>query len=117
LAEVHHRWALGFSCLVFMLVGTPLGIISRWKHPLSAFAFSMLPVLLIYYPLTMGGQALSKEGKLPPVLAMWAGNILLFIIAVVLFYRIGHRRSPEGGILFRWSNALRKRLLPATRAE
>gem|GEM_PF-1697101 len=98
LTEVHHRWALGFSCLVFVLVGTPLGIISRWKHPLSAFAFSMLPVLVIYYPLTMGGQALSEEGKLPPVVALWMGNILLFIIGAVLFYGILHHGLPGKGL-------------------
>jgi len=117
LTEVHHRWALGFSCLAFVLVGTPLGIISRWKHSLSAFAFSMLPILVIYYPLTMGGQALSKEGKLPPVLAMWMGNALLFLVGALLFYRILHRQLPRKKVFSKLVKAIFRRLFTLARVH
>ena len=117
LTEVHHRWALGFSCLAFVLVGTPLGIISRWKHSLSAFAFSMLPILVIYYPLTMGGQALSKEGKLPPALAMWMGNALLLLVGALLFYRILHRQLSSKKIFSKLVRAITKRFLTLARVK
>ena len=117
MTELHQRWALGFSCLAFVLVGTPLGIITRWKHSLSAFAFSMLPVLVIYYPLTMGGQALSEGGKMPPILAMWMGNVLLFIVGALLFYGILHHGLPGKNIFSKLAKTISKRLLPLVKAK
>ena len=60
----------GFSypvaCLVLMLVGVPLGVISRRGGKSSGFVFTVLLVLL-YYILSYTGIALSRQGKLPPV--------------------------------------------------
>ena len=49
---------------------------------LSAFMTCFLPIIGVYYPLMLCGTNLSKEGMFPPILALWLGNMLLFIGAI-----------------------------------
>jgi lipopolysaccharide export system permease protein len=85
--EIQKRYSMGLSCVAFVLIGVPLGILLKKGHTLSAFAVSCLPVFLLYYPLLMVGQSLGTDGKLNPVVAMWLPNILL---------------AAAGGLLFAW---------------
>ncbi len=85
--EPHRRWANGFSCLCFVLVGAPLAIRMRNSDFLTTFFVCFLFVLIVYYPLLAYGVDLAKRGDLPP-LAVWQGNVLLVAWGAWLMHRV-----------------------------
>jgi lipopolysaccharide export system permease protein len=86
--EFHMRPALAFGCLCFVLVGCPVGMWFSRSDYLSAFITCFLPIVFIYYPLLLCGNSFAKQGKLHAAVAMWMANILMFLIAGVLFRRL-----------------------------
>jgi lipopolysaccharide export system permease protein len=74
--EPHRRWASGFSCLCFVMVGVPWAIRLRNADYLTTFFICFLPILVIYYPLLAYGLGQAKNGDLPPY-SVWLGNIIL----------------------------------------
>jgi lipopolysaccharide export system permease protein len=87
LIEPSRRWANGFSCLCFVLIGAPAGIILRNSDFLTSFFACFLPILLIYYPLLFLGVDQAKLGILPPW-SVWTGNIMLAIAGFWLIRRV-----------------------------
>ncbi len=73
LTEPWRRWAGGFSCLCFVLIGAPLAIRMRNSDYLTTFAVCFGPILLCYYPLFAYGLEMAKSGELPPYV-VWAAN-------------------------------------------
>ena len=72
------RWANGFSCLCFVLVGAPLALRLRNADIWTSFGLCFFPILLIYYPLLMYGLDRAKSGALPPY-SIWLGNVVLLL--------------------------------------
>ena len=78
---------LGVVCLVFVLVGLPMAINTRRREKSVGFGMSLI-ILTIYYLLLIGGQALSLRNMIPPLIGMWAGNFIYFVIGLVLIFII-----------------------------
>jgi lipopolysaccharide export system permease protein len=85
--EPWRRWANGFSCLFFVVVGAPLAMHLRNSDLWTSFAIVFLPILIVYYPLLLLGVDQAKSGNLPPC-AVWAGNLLLGLAGIWLLRRI-----------------------------
>ena len=85
--EPWRRWASGFSCLCFVLVGAPLAILWKRADVMSTFFACFFPILLIYYPLFLYGLDRSKAGALPPY-SIWAANLVLVGIGLLLLRRV-----------------------------
>jgi lipopolysaccharide export system permease protein len=88
--EPWRRWANGFSCLAFILVGAPLAIRLRNSDLWTSFAICFMPVLLVYYPLLAYGVSLAKSGDLPPS-CVWLGNLVFFAIGGWLMRSVAAR--------------------------
>jgi lipopolysaccharide export system permease protein len=84
--EPYRRWANGFSCLFFALIGAPVAMLRRHADVLTNFFSCFLPILVVYYPLLMFGEDLSTSGKLPPI-SFWMANMVLVVPAVALLRR------------------------------
>jgi len=82
----HRRWANGFSCLAFAMIGIPIALRLKTANYATTFGVCFLPILAIYYPLFMFGLNGAKIGQLPP-LAVWLGNVVCMLIGVFLMYR------------------------------
>lgn len=82
-AEPYRRWANGFTCLCFALLGAPVAMFWRHADVLTNFFVCFLPILAIYYPLLMLSDDFSTSGALPPI-SFWMGNVILAIPAVWL---------------------------------
>ena len=82
--EIHKKIALPFACLIFILLGIPLGIISKNGKFSINIAFSLV-FIIIYWAFLTTGEYLADEGKLNPFLSMWAGNFFVGIVAIYLF--------------------------------
>lgn len=81
------RWANGFSCLLFVMVGAPLAIKLRNADIWTSFGLCFFPILLTYYPLLMYGLDRAKCGALPPY-SIWLGNVVLFGVSIWLVRRV-----------------------------
>jgi lipopolysaccharide export system permease protein len=85
--EPFRRWANGFSCLCFVMVGLPMAILRRYSETWATFFVCFLPILLIYYPLMMFAVDRAKMGALPPVIS-WLGNCVLALWGLWLLRRV-----------------------------
>lgn len=85
--EPWRRWANGFSCLFFVMVGVPLAIRMRNSDLWTTFAVVFLPILLVYYPMLVLGVDYAKTGDLPPY-SVWTGNLVLGAIGIYLMRKI-----------------------------
>jgi lipopolysaccharide export system permease protein len=91
-SELHKRFSLPFACLLFGLIGAPLGI-RRTRSGKSAGIAIALLVFLIYYILLATGTNLSNTGKLSPVIAYWLPNVVMTICAVILVVKKGQEKD------------------------
>ena len=97
LIELHTRYAYPTACLVLMLVGVPLGVVSRRGGKSSGIVFTILLVLL-YYVLSYTGIALSKQNKLPPFLGVWMANLLFAGVGIFLLWQMASGGRVLGAI-------------------
>ena len=70
--EPPRRWANGFSCLCFALIGAAVAVRLRNADFLTSFFACFLPILLLYYPLMAFGVDQAKGGATP--LSVWLAN-------------------------------------------
>ena len=70
-----------------MLVGVPLGVISRRGGKSSGFVFTLLLVVL-YYVLSYTGIALGRQDKLSAFLAVWLANLLFAAAGIFLLWQM-----------------------------
>lgn len=87
LLELQSRFSYPAACLVLMLVGVPLGIVSRRGGKSSGFVFTLLLVIL-YYVLSYVGVALGRQGKLSPFLAEWLANLVFTAAGLFLLWQM-----------------------------
>ncbi len=81
--EIHKKYALPVACVVFVLLGAPLGVRARRGGLGVGAGFSIL-FFVVYYVFLIGGEKLADRGYLPPPLAMWAANVLLGALGIHL---------------------------------
>ena len=81
--EPWRRWANGFSCFFFCIVGVPLAVKLKKGDFLTTFFLCFLPILIFYYPLMALGVDRAKTGELPPY-AVWLGNVICFFAGLWL---------------------------------
>jgi lipopolysaccharide export system permease protein len=87
--EPPRRWATGFCCFFFVLLGAPLAIWMRKSDFFSSFFACFLPILILYYPLFAFGLDQAKKGALPPM-CVWLANVGIGLIGL-WFLRQIHR--------------------------
>ncbi len=85
--EPWRRWAEGFSCFFFVLIGAPLAMIAKTSDYWTTFGRCFLPTLLLYYPLFILGLNQAKDGAIPAY-GVWLGNIALGAIGLILINRV-----------------------------
>lgn len=87
LTEPPRRWANGFSCLCFALVGATLAIRLRHADFMTVFGLCFLPILIAYYPLLAYGVDSAKSGTWHPWI-VWLGNVILALWGSWLLRRV-----------------------------
>jgi lipopolysaccharide export system permease protein len=85
--EPWRRWANGFSCLCFVMIGVPVAVWMRQSEFIASFFICFLPILLVYYPLLAVSVDQAKDGAIPPQ-SVWIGNFLLSLAGVWLLRRV-----------------------------
>lgn len=85
--EVHKKFSIPAACLVFVLVGAPLGIWARSSSPAIGAAIS-IAFFILWWICLIGGEKLADRGVIMPWLAMWVPNILTGAIGLGLTARL-----------------------------
>ncbi|NUR32378.1 MAG: YjgP/YjgQ family permease [Gemmatimonadaceae bacterium] len=101
--EIHKKFSLSAACVIFVIIGAPIAV----RFPRGGVGLVIgvsLLVFALYYVGLIGGESLANEGIIPPFWAMWGTNVILTIVGVVLFLRMGRdSTSNRGGD---WSDKL-----------
>jgi lipopolysaccharide export system permease protein len=111
--EYHKKYALAFAIIIFVLIGIPLGLMTRSSGIGMAFSVSSL-IFLIYYVALNGGEQLADKGYMSPFLSMWVSNFVFLLIAISLIigsikekhlidlhtlgWRLSHKRAKKAPI-------------------
>jgi lipopolysaccharide export system permease protein len=90
-AEYYLRPALAVGCLVFAVLGGPVGIWANRADYLSTFVICFLPAVFVYYPLLLAGSNMGKDGRLPLGLGCWLANLVVGAAGVALVWRLLRR--------------------------
>ena len=81
--EIHKKFTLALACVLFTMVGAPLGILVRSGGMTIASGLS-IAFFLVYYILLIWGEQLADRNLLNPGLGSWLPNIILFISGMVI---------------------------------
>src|SRR6202140_3103041 len=105
LIEFHRRLALPTACLVFAMVGIPLGLSSKKGGKSSGFVLTILLVFL-YYSISLIGVSFARQGRLSPAAGVWLADLVFLVGGVFLLWR-SERRPLELASLRSWFKASR----------
>jgi lipopolysaccharide export system permease protein len=83
--EIQKKLSIPVACVVFVLVGAPLGMLAR-RGGLAAGFFSAV-FFIFYYLCLIGGEQLADRLLLSPWLAMWLPNLALGTLGIYLTFR------------------------------
>lgn len=84
--EIYKKFSIPFACLVFALIGAPLGYrVKRGGFGIAA-GFSLL-FFLLYWASLIGGEKLADRDLLSPFLGMWLVNIILGLFGLYLMFK------------------------------
>jgi lipopolysaccharide export system permease protein len=81
--EIYKKYALPAACIVFVLIGAPLGTMTK-KGGFGVAASISLFFFLIYWAFLIGGEKLAERNFFSPFWGMWSANILLTIAGILL---------------------------------
>jgi lipopolysaccharide export system permease protein len=84
--EIYKKYSIPVACLVFALIGVPLGMMAR-RGGFGVGAGLSLGFFLFYWACLIGGEKLADRGELSPFVGMWVANIILGILGVFLVWR------------------------------
>ena len=93
MVEIHKKFSIPFACILFVLVGAPLGVMAKR----GGFAVSIslsFGFFLIYYMFLIGGERLADRNQVSAVVGMWAPNLILMTVALYLTLHTVRERSP-----------------------
>ena len=82
--EVHKKFSIPIACFIFILLGTPLGIMAKNSNMSVSIAISIL-FFIVYWSFLIAGEDFADRGRFNPALSMWAPNIFLGMIAFYLY--------------------------------
>jgi lipopolysaccharide export system permease protein len=82
--ELHKKLTIPVSCLVFALIGMPLGIRAHRSVRSRGFTIGLF-LVLVYYLFRLSGEALVETGRLSPIIGTWAPNWIFAASGILLF--------------------------------
>jgi lipopolysaccharide export system permease protein len=101
--ELNKKLSIPMSCLIFGILGVPLGIRGHRSVKSRGIALGAI-IVAAYYMLQLGGEALVQTGKAGPAFGAWAPNLVFLVLGVALFMATAREIRwpfPSTGELFR----------------
>jgi lipopolysaccharide export system permease protein len=86
--EINKRFSFPMACIVFALVGVPLGITAHRRETSFGFAASLV-IGVFYFLFIIVADTLRANAKLHPELLVWFPNVLFLALGIWMFRRLG----------------------------
>lgn len=86
LVEIYKKYSIPFACIVFVLIGVPLGILAKRGNMAVGGGISLL-FFIIYWIFLIGGEELADRDMLSPFLSMWVANFVVGVFGMYLLIR------------------------------
>ncbi|RKY59487.1 MAG: hypothetical protein DRP94_03440 [Candidatus Latescibacterota bacterium] len=86
--ELHKKYSIPAACIVFVLVGMPLGIRVRRGGLGVGFGLSV-GFFVLYWAFLIGGEELADRMLVSPWAMMWAPDLLIGALGIYLLLRMG----------------------------
>ncbi|MCK9330022.1 MAG: LptF/LptG family permease [Candidatus Cloacimonetes bacterium] len=99
--EIHKKYSLAIACFIFLIVGLPIGMMTKTSGLGVSFTFSSL-IFIIYYVMIVFGEELGDRGVINSSLVMWLPSILFFIIGAFLMYIAKKEKHFDVSIIFQF---------------
>tara|TARA_B100001245_G_C22872367_1_gene419511 strand:- start:289 stop:1662 length:1374 start_codon:yes stop_codon:yes gene_type:complete len=93
--EIHKKFSIPFACVLFVLLGAPLGVMSK-KGGFAVSTSLSFGFFLIYYILLIGGEEMADRNILSPSVGMWTPNLIILCIAFYLLIHTIREKGPIG---------------------
>jgi lipopolysaccharide export system permease protein len=81
--EVHKKFSIAVACLIFMIIGAPMGLALR-RSGLAVVGAVALGIFIFYWVSLVQGEKLSERGFFPPWIGMWIANVLMSGVGLYL---------------------------------
>lgn len=81
--EWHRKFTLSIACLIFFLIGAPLGAIVR-KGGLGFPVVISVALFIAYYVIDTTGYKMAREGIWEAYQGMWLSSMVLFPLGIIL---------------------------------
>lgn len=85
--EIHKKLSIPFACILFVMIGAPIGMLTR-NGNLGVAALISAVILTIYFIAIIQGEKFADRGIISPFLGMWGINIIYFIIGLLLMLHV-----------------------------
>lgn len=104
--EIYKKYSIPAACLIFVLVGAPLGIVVR-RGNFGVSAAIALGFFVVYWACLVAGEKLADRGVLSPAVAMWMADFVIGVIGIYLTILV--TRETITFIRFDWLRRLFRR--------
>jgi lipopolysaccharide export system permease protein len=98
LIELNKKYSLAVACILFVLIGAPLGYLSK-KGGIAGILIGIM-LFSLYYILVLAGEEFADRRGFSPFWAMWLPDLILFA-AGMYFYFVAEFEKPPWRLLTR----------------
>jgi lipopolysaccharide export system permease protein len=86
LVEIHKKYSIPVACIVFVLLGGPLGVMARKGGMGTGLGLSLF-FFILYWAFLIEGEDLADRRIISAFWAMWNANIILGSVGLYLLYK------------------------------
>ncbi len=87
LVEIHKKFSIPMACVVFVLLGAPIGMMTK-RGNFGYAAIISAVILTIYWISIIQGEKLADRLYVTPFFGMWGFNLIFSIIGIVLILHL-----------------------------
>ncbi len=87
LVEIHKKRSIALACLIFVLIGAPLGLSIR-RGGLGTAGALAVGLFLFFWVTLVQGEKLADRNLLTPWVGMWAANLITLVAAAWLVFYV-----------------------------
>jgi lipopolysaccharide export system permease protein len=87
--EIHKKFSIPFACIIFVLLGAPIGILTR-KGNVGYAAIIASILLTLYWISVIQGEKLADRLFISPFWGMWSFNLFYLLIGLTLLFHLSY---------------------------
>ena len=87
--EIHKKFSIPFACIIFVLLGAPIGILTR-KGNVGYAAIIASILLTVYWISVIQGEKLADRLVISPFWGMWSFNLFYMMIGFLLLLHLSY---------------------------